>query len=65
MYAISETSNIGVGWPIRDVESRTLSEERAEEWEWALRTASRVRNFIPERVHVPRHRADVPVVVGG
>lgn len=50
----------GVSWMAHVV--RTMDEELAQEREWASRTASRVRNFVPEKAHVPKHRADVSVV---
>jgi hypothetical protein len=36
-----------------------VREQREAERRWAERSASRVRRFVPERVHVPKHRADV------
>lgn len=57
--AISDETDIGVGWNVHEQIERAMNEEKSVEKEWAVRSASRVRQFVPEPPHIPRHRADV------
>ena len=57
---LSTTPYAGAGRTAQVV--RAMDEELALEMEWSSRHASRVRNFVPEKAHVPKHRAEVSVV---
>jgi len=56
--AISNESNIGIGWVIHDGAFQILRENLAQEKKWERRTASRVRRFVPEQLRAPKHRAE-------
>lgn len=56
--AVAESPNVGEGWMVHDRVVTAVTAERARAEEWAERSASRVRTFVPEPVHVPKHRAE-------
>jgi hypothetical protein len=62
--SISPAEDVRVGWTGDDRIVEIVKEDRAQEQIWAGRSANRVRNFVPVRTHVPKHRADV-IVSGG
>ena len=55
----SRRAAVGAGWMVHDQVIRAVNAERAHgPRSGRTRAASRVRTFVPEPVHVPRHRAE-------